>query len=194
MRLDLALAGSGAVGSALLHTIWAAAGLTGRASIAEADKHGVDLSNVNRCVVFGRASLGQPKATEAAGICGDAGVALVPHDGPMEEAGELPPLLLSAVDTNTARRAVQGLYPARVISASTENMRAELLHCDPVAGAPCLCCFNPSEAEVPDAEMRRRFLAASPDRQRELAEAVGQTLADAIAWATEASAAMRATG
>jgi hypothetical protein len=60
-----------------------------------------------------------------------------------------------------------------------------LLRCDPVAGAACLCCFNPPEAEVPDAELRRRFLAASPDRQREVAEAVGQTLTDAIAWATE---------
>jgi hypothetical protein len=103
----------------------------------------------------------------------------------VEDAGALPPLLLSAVDTNTARRAVQGLYPACVISASTENMRAELLRCDPVAGTPCLCCFNPPEGDVPDAELRRRFLAAPPDRQRELAEAAGQRLTDAIAWATE---------
>lgn len=184
-RLGLVLAGCGAVGCAWLHTIWAAAGLSGRALIADADTEGVDLSNLNRCVVFGSASLGLRKASGAADICADAGVALVPHDGPVEEAAELPPLLLSAVDTNSARRAVQGLYPAHVISASTEGMRAELLRCDPVAGAPCLCCFNPPEAELPDAELRRRFLAASPDRQRKLAEAVGQTLADAIAWATD---------
>jgi hypothetical protein len=184
-RLDLALAGCGAVGSAWLHTIWASPAVAGRALIADADKEGVDLSNLNRCVTFGRASDGLRKATEAAGICADAGIALIPHDGRVEDAGELPPLLLSAVDTNAARRAVQGLYPARVIAASTENMRAELLRCDPVAGAPCLCCFNPPEAEVPDAELRRRFLAASSDRQRDLAEAVGQTLTDAIAWATE---------
>lgn len=184
-RLDLVLAGCGAVGSAWLHTIWAAAGLSGRALIADADPEGVDLSNLNRCVIFGSASLGLRKASAAADICADAGVALVPHDGLAEEMGELRPLLLSAVDTNSARRAVQGLYPPHVISASTEGMRAELLRCDPVAGAPCLCCFNPPEAELPDAELRRRFLAASPGRQRELAEAAGQTIADAIAWATE---------
>ena len=52
------------------------------------------------------------------------------------EAGELPTLVLSAVDTT--RRKAMGLYPARLISASTEGMHAELLRFDPLAGAPCL--------------------------------------------------------
>jgi molybdopterin/thiamine biosynthesis adenylyltransferase len=185
MPVDVVVAGTGAVGSAWLHAIWATPGLTGRAIIADADKDGVDLSNLNRCVIFGHGSIGRWKASEAKRVCSDADVELVPYDGPVGDVDDRPPLLVSAVDMNTSREAVQALYPAQILSASTDGMRAELLRCDPLAGAPCIRCFNRPEADVPDEDLRRRFLAAVPERQRELADASGQTIEEAIHWATE---------
>jgi molybdopterin/thiamine biosynthesis adenylyltransferase len=183
--LDAILAGCGAVGSTWLHAIWATPGLTGRVSVADADTDGVDLSNLNRCPIYGRDSLGRGKASEAKRICGDADVDIDAHDGPVGDVADSGRLLVSAVDSNTSREAVQGTYPAQILSASTEGMRAELLRCDPISGAPCLRCFNSPEAPVADAELRRRFLAAPLDQQRELAEASGQTLEEATRWAIE---------
>ena len=184
VALDAVLAGSGAVGCAWLHAIWAAPSLTGRVVVADDDKEGVDLSNLNRCIIFARI------ARQAKGERGEAHlprrhVDIQPYDGPVGAVEDRPPLLLSAVDTNRSREAVQGLYPAHLLSASTHGMRAELLRCDPPAGAACLRCFNPPETGTPDEVLRRRFLAASPERQAELADAAGQTLAAAVRWAIE---------
>ena len=183
MRLDVLLAGCGAVGTAWLHTIWASPAVGGRAVLSDADSLGVDLSNLNRCPVFGRASIGQPKASEAARICADGRVALVPHADGAETVVDRPSFVISAVDSNASRSAVQALYPARLISASTHNLRAEVLRCDPTCGAPCIRCFNPPEEAPPDVELRRQFLAAPEAERRESAERVGMTLEAAEQWA-----------
>jgi hypothetical protein len=183
--LDVIVAGAGAVGSAWIHAMWATPGLRGRAVIADADEEGVDLSNLNRCVTFGRASIGRRKALEAARICADADVSLEPHDGPVGDVEDRPPLLVSAVDTNTSRQAVQGMYPPQIISASTDGMRAELLRCDPLADAACIHCFNPPETDVSDDALRRRFLAAGSERQEQLAVESGQSVEELLRWATE---------
>jgi hypothetical protein len=66
-------------------------------------------------------------------------------------------MLLSAVDTNASRRAIQGLYPPRLLSASTHDMRAELLRCDPRAQTACIHCYNPVRDGTSDDQLRRRF-------------------------------------
>lgn len=185
VRMDATPAGGGAVGSTWLHAVWATEGLDGQILVADADELGVDITNLNRCPLFGRASIDKPKATEAAAICADTPLSFVPFDGPVGDATDRPDLLISAVDTNTSRRAVQGLYPARLVAASTHNLRAEVLRCDPSAGAPCISCFNPPEADVPDADLRRQYLAAGPDERERLATRVGLSVAEADRWAVE---------
>jgi hypothetical protein len=183
VELEAIVAGAGAVGSTWVHAVWATNGLTGRAVVADADKFGVDVTNLNRCPVFATRSLGNRKASEAARICADAPVEILPVDGPVGDVPERPGLLISAVDTNASRRDVQGLYPPRLLAASTHNLRAEVLRCDPIAGAPCISCFNPPETDVPDAELRREFLAATEDEKHVIAADVGIPVEEAERWA-----------
>jgi hypothetical protein len=185
VEIDATIAGGGAVGSTWVHVIWATDGITGRTVLADADERGVDVTNLNRCPIFGAASIGKRKATEAAAICTDASMKLLPVDAPVSEVADRPPLLISAVDTNASRRDVQALYPPRLLAASTHNLRAEVLRCDPVAGAPCISCFNPPDADVSDADLRRQFLAATDAEKRDLAAAAGLSLEDAVRWAIE---------
>ena len=94
-------------------------------------------------------------------------------------------MLISAVDTNTSRRAVQGLYSHRLLAASTHNLRAEVLRCDPDAGAACISCFNPPETDIPDADLRRQYLAAPKEDRKRLAADVGLSVEEAERWAIE---------
>jgi hypothetical protein len=185
LRVRATLAGVGAVGSTWVHTAWATPGISGRAVLADADELGVDVTNLNRCPVFARSSIGKRKATEAAAVCEDAPIVWDPHDGPVGSATGREPLMLSAVDTNTSRQAVQSLYPARLISASTLDMRAEVLRCDPRAGTACIRCFNPPETGPSGHELRRRFLAMPKEQQESLAAELGATMEEAHAWARE---------
>lgn len=185
VELDVTVAGAGAVGSTWIHAVWATVGLRGRAVVADADELGVDRTNLNRCPVFGRDSTGRRKATEAARICSDASVTLVPHDGPVGDVEDRPPFMVSAVDTNTSRRAVQGLYPPRLLSASTNNLRAEMMRCDPAAGASCISCFNPLESAAPDVDLRRQFLGANRETRQRLAAEVGLSMEAAEHWAVD---------
>jgi hypothetical protein len=185
VEINAIVAGGGAVGNTWVHVTWATDAVSGRAVVADSDHLGVDVTNLNRCPTFGAASIGKRKATETATICGDASIQIVPFDGPVGDVNNRPALLVSAVDTNTSRRAVQGLYPARLLAASTHNLRAEVIRCDPGAGAPCISCFNPPEADVPDADLRREYLAAEPGERERLAAAVGLSIEQADRWAVE---------
>lgn len=185
VQLRVLLAGCGAVGSAFLAAAWAMPALGGLITAADADKFGVDLSNLNRCVIFGRASVSQAKASEAKRVCFDMPLQLEPHDGLVQEVADRTALVASAVDTNRSRQAIQDMYPARLLSASTLDLRAEILRCDPGADGACLRCFNPPEAKASDRELRRRFLAADAAEQQQLATEVGLNLPDAQRWAVD---------
>jgi molybdopterin/thiamine biosynthesis adenylyltransferase len=189
-QINVVLAGVGAVGSTWMHVIWATPGLSGTVVLADADTKGVDNSNLNRCPIFGRSSIGKPKSSEAARICADADVTLVPHDGTATSTGHRPDLLVSAVDTNLSRRSVQGIYPARILSGSTNGLHAEVLRCDPNAPTACLHCYNPVDADGPtDAETRRTFLNADPHERQSFLRTLGLNLNmdEAMKWAIEGS-------
>ena len=181
------LAGVGAVGSTWLHALWATPGLGGAGLLADNDKYGVDTTNLNRCPIFGRSSVGSAKASEAARICADADIVLTPHDGPIgTTASDRPGLMVSAVDTNRSRRAVQGLYPPRLLSGSTHDLRAEVLRCDPELSTACIHCYNPVEPDgESDDELRKRFLTMDPAEQRQLAEDLKISIDEAVLWGTE---------
>ena len=183
--LDAALAGVGAVGSTWVHAVWACPGVTGKAILADNDGKGVDATNLNRYPLFGHGSLGQPKASEAARVADDARVRWVPHDGPFEELGTTPSRVISAVDVNRARAALQNLYPPRIIGASTSDLRAEVLRCGPPGEGACLRCFNPPETLPSDEEVRARLREASDDELAALAAEAAVSLEDAKRWRAE---------
>jgi len=174
---SVGLAGVGAVGAAWMHTIWATPSVTGRVMAVDADKEGVSTSNLNRGLLFRREDLGHEKAATAAAAAA-GGVDWTPVQGRFEDQHPRPSLLISAVDTNTARDALQATYPAQTLSASTEDLRAEVS----VAGTPgigaCLRCFNPPERVVSDAELRDRARQADPSLAQGLAWAIGTDFAD----------------
>src|SRR5215207_8141194 len=57
-----------------------------------------------------------------------------------EDLGVAPRLLVSGVDTNRARQALQGHYPPLILSASTFDLRAEVLRAGPPGLGACLRC------------------------------------------------------
>lgn len=176
------LAGVGAVGAMWIHALWATPGLTGNVLLADADLKGVTETNLNRCPIFGQASIGQAKAVEAAAVAADATLTWAPHHGRFEQLGVTPDLLVSAVDTNRAREALQNRYPPSMLSASTLDLRAEVLRAGPPGEGACLRCFNPPEAFHGDDDLRATARAGGPDAERALAADANVTVADVQRW------------
>jgi hypothetical protein len=185
VELDESLAGVGAVGCVCALCLWATDGVGGDLLLVDGDKDGVDVSNLNRYLLFGRPHVGMPKASTARTLLknGPSAVRWRVHDGMMETAPGLHRRILCAVDTNIARNAVQSRWPETLLMASTNELRAEIVRCNPCNDGPCARCYNPPEAETPDAERRRRFLEASPDEQQAFADDAGVTIEEATAWA-----------
>lgn len=187
-ELDVGLAGVGAVGSAVMHTLWACPGLSGRAVVADADPDGIDLTNLNRCVTFHQRHAGRPKASTAAEILHDADVAWTPIDGKYARGSisRMPDVLLSAVDTNRSRQELQqGFWPARLLGASTKDLRAEVLRCGAPGVGPCLRCFNPPEVDLPDEVVRERLREMSDLELAALAREINEPIHLARRWARE---------
>lgn len=160
--LDLsgtALAGVGAVGSTWAHALWAIPGLHGTVVLADADDKGVTVTNLNRCPPFGQQHLNQPKADSAAETLSDCTITWDPRNARFESLGITPNLLVSAVDTNRAREALQARYPARILSASTSDLRAEALRAGPPGVGACLRCYNVPEVFVGDDDLRAQARA-----------------------------------
>lgn len=157
VELDHVLAGAGAVGSALLLTLWAYRNASGKVQTADADEKGVDVTNLNRCVPFQWADRGRPKAEVAAERLGARpGLIVEPTVGRAQGLVGAHTHLISAVDTPEARQALQDRYSASAVQASTSGLRLELLRVDPTVGTACLRCFNRPRAATPDAEVRAR--------------------------------------
>lgn len=180
--LDVVLAGVGAVGSTWVHALWACPGVVGRALLADNDPAGIDRTNLNRYPLFGMNSVGQPKASEAVCICGHGPIEWVAHDGPFEEVAQIPPRVISAVDTNRARAAIQQRYPARILSASTLDLRAEVQRCGPPGIGACLRCYNPPEPIASDEEIRARLGSASDDARVRVADEAGVSKEELDSW------------
>jgi molybdopterin/thiamine biosynthesis adenylyltransferase len=180
--LDVALAGVGAVGSATTHALWACPGASGNTALIDNDPKGLETSNLNRYALFGQDSVGRAKATEAARIASDAEMRWMPQDAAIESMRLTSSRVASAVDRNSARAAIQFQYPARLFSASTLDLRAELLRCGPPGVGACLRCFNEPEKIAPDAELRQRLKAAPESELFDLAASVGLTLNEAKEW------------
>jgi hypothetical protein len=186
--LDFGMAGVGAVGTALAQTLWACPQLVGRAVIADADRDGIETTNLNRCVIFNASHIGRPKASTAAELLANCDIDWQPVDGPYDRdrLPSIPDLLVSAVDTNRSRHALQqAFWPGRLIAASTNALRAELLRCGPPGVGPCLCCHNPLEVDVPDDVHRAELRAMTEPQLAAFAEEVGHTVEHLRRWAQD---------
>lgn len=182
--LDYELAGVGAVGCSAVHALWATPGLTGPLLLTDSDEAGVDTTNLNRYLLFGMGHVRAPKASTALEILQQhSSINWRAFDGPLESSPGTHRRILCAVDKNTNRAAVQALWPAMLIMASTKDFRAEVVRCDPRAGGPCARCHNAPETETPDEEWRKRYLQSDEAEQYALAAEVGVSAEEAVRWA-----------
>lgn len=183
-EVDHVLAGVGAVGSALLLTLWAYRSASGTIRAVDADPHGVDNTNLQRCTPFHRVDIGQPKAQTAADrLSGHYGLVIEPTNGRAEDLVSAQTHLISAIDTEQAREALQDKYPASAVQASTSGLRLEMLRVDPTSGAACLRCFNaPPRESVPDSELQAQVADMDDATVAKHAAAVGTDAARVREW------------
>lgn len=181
------LVGIGAVGSALLHTLYPLR-LQGVICLADNDEKGIEDTNLGRYVLFGWNSLGNPKASEAARLIQTEELSAVPHDGGFEyffASRDRPQIVLSAVDKNTARHTLQEQYAPLYISASTHNLRAEVLRCGPPTLGACLSCFNPLERDQRTEDEIRLLLQERPEIAIKLCEQLHLDQHEVVTWIRE---------
>jgi molybdopterin/thiamine biosynthesis adenylyltransferase len=193
-KLTFALGGVGAVGCAFLHTLDSCPGLSGQVSLADNDEKGLDGSNLNRYVLFGMESVGRKKATEAARLLADSSLTVESHDQPLEALASIPMVVVSAVDTNLSRAAIQNRYPAQILSASTHDLRAEVLRCGPPGIGACLRCYNPPQIAKSDHQIAVKIQGMSDDELAEHAKAAGVTVVEARQWAASQKCGMAGEG
>ncbi|HZZ28987.1 MAG TPA: ThiF family adenylyltransferase [Pirellulales bacterium] len=187
---NFALAGVGAVGCAFLHTLWACTGFHGLAILADNDRKFLENTNLNRYVLFGRASVGHPKATEAARLIADSECTFDPRDIAIQELSAFPNLVVSAVDQNISRAAIQNRYPSLILSGSTKDLRAEILRCGPPGTGACLRCYNPPEVILSDDDIRATIHKQSDDEIAKYTDAIGITVEEARQWADKGQCGM----
>ena len=186
VSLDAGLAGIGAVANAWLHTMWSTPTVSGRVCAADNDRSGIEQSNLNRYSLFGSDSVGRHKACEARRMLASAAFLLEAREGAYESIAfdSKPLMLISAVDRNTARQALQWSQLApRILSASTRDLRAEILRCGPPGTGACLRCYNEPETVFSDNELRARLREGGGARIATIAQELGMAEDDVRNWA-----------
>lgn len=181
------IAGVGAVGCAVLHALFPLH-VSGSVLLADNDTKGIDDTNLGRYCLFGVQSIGKQKATEAVRLVNDAEFSAVAHDGGFEHFFALedkPTIVLSAVDVNESRHAVQEQYPPLILSASTHNLRAEVLRCGPPGKGACLACFNPLKTPRRTEDEIRELLREKPEMIATLCDKLGLDEREAASWIRE---------
>lgn len=166
------LAGVGAVANGFLHTLYPIAGLTGEMTAIDGDPQGVTDTNLNRYSLFGlpHVEAFHFKASTAAAMFEGRGLVVRPYDGSWQEWREENPdapldVVVSAVDKNVARHAVQDALPQLILGASTKDLRAQINLYDIFGGGPCLRCRNRLEQATPDDIIIERLRAMPPDER-----------------------------
>lgn len=167
-RYEGFLAGTGAVGCAALYTLWASPNLTVNMEAADFDPEGFTISNLNRYMLQTRQMIGQPKASTLGGLLHREGFQLEGNDVGVERIQPKLGKVMSAVDKNSARAALQNWFPESLVGASTLGLRVQLLRSGPLGTGSCLRCYSPPEAEKADDTIRQE-LHANPELSESLA-------------------------
>lgn len=175
------LVGAGAVGQAAA-AVLAAAKVHGHATVIDNDA--VDDTNGNRCVLVTVRDEGEAKAPLVARVLRTAGLSAFSYEGtwqsytlslphneqlpPLQttEAGYRYELVLSCVDKNTARHAIQKIWPKYLIGGSTDGLSLQVSAYDMLSSWECLKCANPLEVAVGTIEEAARQLRGLPAAER----------------------------
>ncbi len=167
-----ALAGVGAVANGFLHTLYPVEGLSGEITAIDGDVEGITDTNLNRYTLFGlsHAAALHLKASTAAAMFAGSGIKVRPYDGSWQDwRAEQPDvplgLVISAVDKNTARHAIQDALPRLIFGASTKDMRAQVNLYDAIGGGTCLRCRNRAEEVVADDVIISNLRVMSPEER-----------------------------
>lgn len=163
------VAGVGAVANGFLHALYPLAA-SGDLTLLDGDPEGVADTNLNRYVLFGQPHLGMPKASTAATLFAGLPMQVRGVDDTWQgwvagQGGRGPDLVISAVDKNGARHAIQDALPRLILGASTNAMRAQVNRYDVRDGGPCLRCRNPVEATLADDAAVAALRALAPEER-----------------------------
>ena len=181
------IAGIGAVGSSMLHTLYPLIHAQGELTFVDGDPKGLDETNLNRYVLFGREHVSEPKASMASKMFTGSQLITYPIDESWQTwyskgvSTELD-LVISAVDKNSARHAIQAAMPRLILGASTNEMRAQVNLYDVVRGGPCLRCRNQIEETIPDDVVIARLRTLTVDERVIEAQRVGVVPTDLEAF------------
>jgi hypothetical protein len=169
------LAGAGAIGNGF---VLAAALLPLRGKLHIADDDKVSGGNLQRCVLFDEASVGQPKAEvlAAKGVeMSDGRLCCEPHyvilqQVPQRKEGAWLRRLIVAVDSPRARRQLQSEMPREVFDASTTGAEEVVLHFheQPNDHACLACVYHHSPLEGAREAHIADSLGVTPEEVREL--------------------------
>ena len=184
------LIGCGAVGQAVAAALAAAGTLSGHVTTIDGEVN--DPENLNRYPLASQADLGIPKSELTAAFLRRGGLTTYAYPGRWPEyatdAGRPPqrddvrelesrfryPLVLSCVDKNTARHAIQNFWPEFLLGGSTPGFALEVNAYDMRSPYECLKCFNrPEPAGPSNGEILAALRALPPEERRARAEARG---------------------
>jgi molybdopterin/thiamine biosynthesis adenylyltransferase len=155
----LYFAGAGAVGQSAALTLGGVPRISGHVTAVDPDN--LDLTNGNRYPLATLENDREPKAPLLAGFLQDRGFTTFAYPGHWQayvtgqgreanrsdlaelERRYLYRFILSCVDDNGARYALQNLWPDMLIGGSTHGLTAKAIVYDMAAKQLCLKCFNP---------------------------------------------------
>jgi molybdopterin/thiamine biosynthesis adenylyltransferase len=184
------LIGSGAVGQAAAAGLTASGEVRGHATMI--DREEIDGDNLNRYPLASQDDIGEPKSELTAERLRGGGLEAYAYRGHWPdycydrsrpgqsedveklEAAYSYPLVLSCVDRNRARHAIQNFWPEYVIGGSTLGLGLEVTAYDMRSPYECLMCFNkPEPAGKTIEEIAGELKKLGPEERRARAEAAG---------------------
>lgn len=174
------IVGVGAVTNGFLHTLYSIPRLCGDLTLIDDDKKGITKDNLERYVLFGLPQTAglHLKASTAAALFDGTDLLVQPADCSWQEwyatnTQSALKMVISGVDKNSARHAIQDALPQVILGGATNDMRAQINLYDVTAGSACLKCRNPVERDVPDDVIISKLQVMSPQELSEEASRIG---------------------
>ncbi len=187
------LVGAGAVGQAMGLCLAASGLRSGQITLIDEDM--VDETNLNRYPLSHGQDIGRSKVEVLATHLRSAGFEVLSFPGYWDKFLACVPLpdqprelwaleneykfewVLSCVDKNVARRAIQNSQPRFLLGASTYDFRVQVASYSPVSGHECLKCHHPAEpAPLAPDELSKALRGLSEVELRRLASTRGVPL------------------
>ncbi len=187
------LIGAGAVGQAAAATLATAGGLSGHIIVIDDDK--VDSTNLNRYPLTTLDDEGKAKSAILSDHLNAKGFRAYPnpvrwpdyaYNLPHEKLPEHLKLLeaeykyrlvLSCVDKNVARHAIQHFWPEYILGSSTKDMGIAVAAYDMLSSNECIMCNNPLNLDNSTIEkVAEELKRMSPELRRSHAEIIGADL------------------